>query len=423
MGAFGRLSALTVAKATAPGMYPDGGGLYLQIGHGNARSWVFRYMLEGRSREMGLGSARVVSLADARKKAAEHRLQLSNRIDPLSARQAERTSARVAAASSASFRQVAEAYIEAHEAEWKSNKHASQWRATLAAYAYPIIGNLPVQSVNTDLVLKVLNPIWREKTETAGRVRGRIESIIDSATARGQRQGENPARWRGHLDNLLPKPSKVQKVEHHPALPFNDISSFMENLRCQGGIGAEALEFLILTAARTGEVIGAMTTEIEIPNGIWTVPAGRTKSGREHRVPLSPQALQLLARKGLTAENSALEATLVFPGGKSGRPLSTAAMSSVLKRMERENITVHGFRSTFRDWCDECTDYPNEVAEMALAHVISDQTEAAYRRGDLFEKRRRLMTDWADFCSPRPSSTATTDDEKSRKLPLVQVGP
>jgi integrase len=295
------------------------------------------------------------------------------------------------------FKACAEAYIDAHRAGWRNAKHADQWANTLATYAYPIFGAVPVQAVDVGLIMKVLEPIWTTKTETASRVRGRIESVLDWAKARGYRRGDNPARWRGHLDNLLARQSKIQKVQHHAALPYGQIGTFVVNLRKQEGIAARALEFTILTAARTGETIGARREEINDDATVWTVPAKRMKvDTHEHRVPLSPAA-SAIAKHILQSHKG----EFLFPGGKAKKPLSNMAMAAVLDRMGRDDITVHGFRSTFRDWAAEMTSFPREVAEMALAHVVDDKVEAAYRRGDLFEKRRRLMEAWATYCAKR----------------------
>jgi integrase len=296
------------------------------------------------------------------------------------------------------FRQCAEAYVAAHQAGWRNQKHAGQWPSTLSAYVYPHFGALPVQAIDTALVTKALEPIWLKKPETAGRVRGRIESILDWATARGYRKGENPARWRGHLENLLPKKSKVRRVEHHAALPYGELAAFMAQLRQQPGGGAAAFEFAILTAARTGEVLGARWDEINITERLWTVPAERMKAAREHRVPLSDSSLAILERMRQVGQSD-----YVFPGLKEKRPLSDMAMIMTLRRMGRGGLTTHGFRSTFRDWAAERTNFPREVAEMALAHAVSDKVEAAYRRGDLFEKRRQLMAAWVRYCATPPT--------------------
>ena len=380
------------------------------------RFWLFRYTHEGRLREMGLGPAAgpdAVPLADqkdrdgkiiegARTKARRLRAQLRDGADPLAAREIEAARKKAEAAhavvAAITFQQVAEAYIAAHEAGWRSGKHASQWAATLAAYAYPVIGALPVADVNTGHLARILEPMWKEKTETASRVRGRIESVLDYATAREWRTGDNPARWRGHLANLLPRASKVARVEHHAALPWREVGSFVEALAGQGGVAALALRFAILTAARSGEVRGCTWGELDIATATWTVPGARMKAGREHRVPLSDAALAVLREAAPLRDQKAASAALVFPGAKAGKPLSDMSLSAVLRRMKRADLTVHGFRSTFRDWCAEATGYPRELAEAALAHVLRDKTEAAYQRGDLFDKRARLMAEWATFC-------------------------
>jgi integrase len=393
-----RLSALAVAHANKPGLYPDGAGLYLRVGRGGAKSWVFRFMLNGRAREMGFGSFTKVGLADARKKAIDARLLLSDGRDPLTLRQEEETRRsaveKLSAARSVTFDKCAEAYISAHEAGWRNDKHIQQWRNTLTTYVSPVFGSVPVQAVDIDLIMKVIEPLWSVKTETARRVRGRIEVILDWAKVRGYRSGENPARWRGHLDHLLPARSKVRVVKHHAALPYSEIGAFMKHLRGMEGAGAAALEFLILTAARTGEVIGACWSEIDLKERIWVVPTARMKSGREHRVPLSSAAIAVLNRTSGSKEDG-----YVFAGQRLGYPLSNMALLMTLGRMNRGDITAHGFRSTFRDWAAERTSFPSEVVEMALAHVVDDKTEAAYRRGDLFEKRRRLLDAWAAYCA------------------------
>lgn len=388
-----RLSPKAVTHARTPGYYADGGGLYLQVSPSGTKSWIFRYTLAGRAREMGLGPEHTVGLAEARRKAAACRLLLVDGIDPIEARNAKRAGDALNAARSITFTECAEAYIRAHQAGWKNVKHASQWESTIKTYCGPVIGSLPVQAVDTGLVLKVLEPIWAEKPETATRLRARMEKVLDWATVRTYRTGDNPARWRGHLDKLLPALKKSKRVKHHPALPFDAMGEFMEALRAQEGIAARALEFLILTATRTGEVIGAMWDEIDLDAALWTIPAARMKAHREHRVPLSPRAVKLL--QGLEAKR---QSAYVFPGQKEDAPLSNMAMLQLLKRMGHDNLTVHGFRSTFRDWTSERTGYPREVCEMALAHAVGDKVEAAYRRGDLFEKRRRLMADWAKHC-------------------------
>jgi integrase len=390
-----KLNALAVRRATAPGLYGDGKGLYLRVGAGSGKSWVMRYMLDGRAREMGLGSYSDLSLAEARERARGFRKLLKDDVDPIDQRRNERLAKRAErerAKGVLTFRQCAEAYIAAHESGWKNPKHAAQWPSTLTTYVYPIFGSLPVQEVDTGLVVRVLEPIWAKKPETAGRVRGRIEAVLDWATSRGHREGDNPARWRGHLDNLLPKKSKVRSVEHHAALAFSEIGAFMAELRMQPGVAARALEFTILTATRTGEAIGARWDEINHAEKVWVVPATRMKAAQSHRVPLSAEAIAIL-------EALPREGEFVFPGGKARRSLSNMAMTMVLRRMGRGEVTVHGFRSSFRDWAAERTNFPRDVAEMALAHRVGDKVEAAYRRGDLYRKRAQLMVAWARFCA------------------------
>jgi integrase len=390
-----RLSAKAIEKAKEPGDYCDGGGLYLQISARESKSWIFRYSRHGKSHWMGLGSERDVSLAEARTKASDARRQLVDGKDPLAAREGHRAQEKLQKAGSISFADCAKKYIDSHKAGWRNEKHIEQWQNSLDTYAGPVIGELAVNDVNTALVLRILEPIWSKKPETASRVRGRIERILDYARARGYRSGENPALWRGHLDKLLPSAMNTKTREHHAALPYDELPAFVRDLRQQGGNAARALEYLILTTARTGEVIGCEPEkEIDLKKAIWTVPAGRMKAGKEHRVPLSPQAVKVVEGQP--------EGKYLFSGGKEGAPLSNMAMLELLKRMGRDDLTVHGFRSTFRDWAAECTSYPGEVCEMALAHAITDKVEAAYRRGDLFEKRRLLMLDWARYCgSPK----------------------
>jgi len=405
------LKALNIARELKPGMYSDGGGLYLRVGPTGAKSWVFRYRTGAKLHDMGLGPLHTIGLADARAKALEARKLRLDGGDPLHARHAARQATKLEAAKAMTFRQCADAYIEGHRAGWKNEKHGAQWAATLAAHVYPVLGELPVAAIDTGLVMKALEPIWTTKTETASRVRGRIESVLDWATTREYRTGENPARWRGHLDNLLPARSKVQKVEHHAAMPYTDVGAFMARLRQQAGAGARALELAILTAARSGEVFGARWVEIDMEGAVWTVPAGRMKAGQEHRVPLSASAMAVLGTMAAVREGD-----FVFAGGRAGKSLSNMAMAMVLRRMELPELTVHGFRSTFRDWAAERTAYPNEVVEMALAHTIGNKTEAAYRRGDLFGKRRKLMDEWAKYCG-----TVAADCTES-VVPLRKIG-
>ncbi len=388
-----RLTSLKVIHAREPGMLADGDGLYLQVSRAGARSWIFRYFRNGKSHEIGLGSLKAVGLAMARSKAAECRALLADGIDPIAARHAERSQQALEAARGMTFDNCADAYIKAHSSAWKNQKHVAQWTATIRTYVSPVFGSLPVQAVDVALVMKVLEPIWTAKPETATRVRGRIESVLNWAKARCYRTGENPAAWKGHLDNLLPARSKIAKVKHHAALPYHQTGQFIEALRRQDGVAPLALEFAILTAARTGEIIGARWDEINLAEKVWAVPASRMKGGREHRVPLSAEALAVLNKVSQGEPGD-----FVFAGRKK-RPLSNMALLMVLRRMGQPDLTAHGFRSTFRDWAAERTNFQAEVAEAALGHVVGDKLEAAYRRGDFFEKRRRLMEAWGEFAT------------------------
>jgi integrase len=393
----GKLTALAIDKVKQRGYYGDGGGLFLQVSASGSKSWVFRFKDAGRLREMGLGATHTIGLAEAREKARECRRLRLDGIDPIEARKVARAQARLAAATATTFKDCAERYIASHRAGWRSPTHAAQWPSTLGRYVYPVFGSLPVQAVDVGLVLKALEPIWTAKPETANRVRGRVESVLDWATARGYRQGENPARWRGHLENLLPGKSKVRRVKHHAALPYAEIGDFVARLKQQDGMAARALEFTILTAARTGEVIGARWSEINFSERIWMVPAERMKADKEHRVPLSDAAIAIL--KDLVKVR---RGDFIFSGGRGARPISNMTMAMMLRRMGRNEFTVHGFRSSFRDWAAERTSFPPEVAEMALAHAVSDKVEAAYRRGDLLEKRRQLAEAWSKYCTTAP---------------------
>jgi integrase len=385
-------------KDLEPGLYGDGNGLYLQISNRETKAWVFRFMMAGKARKMGLGEVARVRLADARKKAiAAHSLVVDG-IDPIDDRDAKKAKAAADKAKSMTFKECAQGYIDAHRSGWKSPKHAGQWEATLKTYAFPVIGSLAVSAVEDAHVMKILQPIWNTKTETANRVRGRIEKVLDRAKVLKLRTGDNPARWKGHLDQLLPAKSQVAPVEHHPALPYRELPGFMAKLRERDGISARALEFTILTIARTGDTIGAKHSELDLGERLWTVPAERVKGKkgarkRDHVVPLSSPALSIL-------EDLPADGDFVFPGGIEGKGLSNMAMAELLKEMgySSDVATVHGFRSTFKDWCSEQTAYPNEMSEMAMAHSVSDKVEAAYRRGDMREKRRRLMNDWARYC-------------------------
>ncbi len=405
-----QLSALKVEKAKEPGYYFDGGGLYLQVSKAGTKSWIFRFRLGQRIREMGLGSFQTYGLADARALAAECRKLVHAGKDPIEARKAERNANLLANATAMTFKDCASAYIDMKAHEWSNAKHAEQWTATLEAYAYPTLGAVPVDQIQQQMVLKCLRAIWADKTETATRVRQRIEAVLDWATASKFRTGDNPARWKGHLDKLLPKPAKLKKVEHHPALPYTDAYTFMRQLRAMDGTAARALEFCILTAARTGEAIGATWDEIDLAGAVWTVPAERMKMKREHRVALSAEALALLKALPRVEGNPHL-----FPGLRAGKALSNMAMLNLLERMGHSAITVHGFRSTFRDWAAEQTNFPSEVVEMALAHAIGNAVEAAYRRGDLLDKRALLMQAWATWCSTERKPATVTSLDEARK--------
>lgn len=409
-----KLTPLAVSKMTTPGYYGDGAGLWLQVSPSGSKSWIFRFTLAGKQREMGLGAVHTVNLTEARAKAKECRQLLLEGKDPLDARRSIKQAEAVERAKAMTFDQCASAYISAHRSGWKNEKHIGQWENTLEAYASPIIGTLPVAEVDTALVVKVLGPIWETKTETATRLRGRIEKILDWATVSKYRQGENPARWRGHLENLLANPNKIAKVAHHPALPWREIGGFMVELRKQIGTAARALEFTILTAARSGEVRGATWAEIDLDAGLWVVPAERIKMGKEHRVPLSASAIALL-------KEQPREGDLVFPGAKKNAALSDMSLTAVLRRMKRTDITVHGFRSTFRDWCAESTNFPREVCEHALAHSLPDKVEAAYRRGDLLDKRVQLMKAWADYCAKPQAEASVTSIGRARKAASKKV--
>jgi integrase len=402
-----RRIALTAreVKFLPEGLHRDQAGLYCQVAKTGARCWIFRFQLNGRARAMGLGSVELVSLAQARALAAEARKLARSGIDPIEARRLERQQARKDDARAMSFDACAAAYIESHRQGWKNAKHAWQWETTLRNHASPIIGMLNVADVELGHILKIIEPIWGTKTETASRLRGRIESVLDWATVRGYRKGENPARWRGHLDKILPQRSKVQKVEHHKSLPYGELPAFMADLRERPGTSARALEFLILTGARSGEIREATWGEFDLDSGLWTIPAARMKAGKEHRVPLVGRALAIVQE--LTAVPLG---PFVFPAPThEHKPLSDAAFKALLKRMKMDAYVPHGFRSTFRDWAAECTPVPHEVCEQALAHTITNAVERAYRRGDLFEKRRQLMAAWAKFCtSPAPTAGSLT---------------
>ena len=397
-----KLKSKQVENLAEPGTYEDGNGLRLVVSKTGRKSWVFRYQINGKRREMGLGKYPGRSLEKARNDADDARRQISAGIDPIKAANAEReakqAAAMVEAAKKITFDNVAADYIAAHRPGWKNAKHAQQWENTLNTYASPFIGKLSPGDITTEDVLKVLQPIWTTKPETASRVRNRIELVLDAAKARRLREGENPARRRGHLDKLLPKREKVQAVKPHAALPWSELPAFMAKLRKLDKVTFKAMQMTILTACRTSEVLGATWDEIDLEARVWTVPAERMKMRKEHRVPLADTLVTLLEQLPRYEDNPHL-----FPGMKAGKPLSNMAMLMGLRYIERDDLTMHGFRSTFRDWAGECTPHPRDVCEQALAHSLGNAVEAAYRRGDLFEKRRALMDDWAHYITTAPT--------------------
>lgn len=405
------LTPLQVKNAKA-GRHADGDGLYLLVKESGTRSWVFRYMINGKARDLGLSrcpealalmqrtGAAELTLAQARDVATIYRSKVKSKIDPLAERDAAAKKAasdeQAKKAAQVTFQEAAETFLASKEGSWRNLKHRQQWHNTLSTYAHPKIGAMPVGAVETPHVLSVLEPIWRAKPETAKRLQGRIEAILDAARVRGYRTGENPARWRGHLAQILPARSYLSRG-HHRAMPYATVPTFLNDLRQNVSMAALALEFTILTAARTGEVLGATWDEVDFEKAVWTIPATRMKAGREHRVPLSLAALAVLKTSQMLSER------WLFKGMRGG-PLSGMAMAMVLRRRGMD-VTVHGFRSAFRDWAAETTAYPHDVCEAALAHTVGDKTVAAYFRSDLFEKRRRLMEDWARYCSAPADAT------------------
>ncbi len=400
-------------KTKKPGLYSDGGNLYLQTSVGKdgniRRSWIFRFALSGKKqRDMGLGSLNGKGLAQMRELAGEYRKLVADGVDPIDHRNAK-LAKDAATVPVPSFDVVAKAYIAAHRPSWKNPVHAKQWATTLARYVSPTIGKLPVNTINTDLVMKVLEPIWYEKTDTAKRVRGRIEAVLNYATVRKFRDGDNPARWTGYLEELLARPSRLAPVEHHAALDYKAMGAFMAALREREGIGALAMEFTVLTCARTAETLGATWDEIDFDEKLWVVPAERIKAGKEHRVPLSKAVLAVLHKvRGITKDigGAVAKSKFVFPNERSGHRLSPNALLAVLKRMKRADVTTHGFRSAFRDWVAEDTNFAPDAAELALAHKVGDKVEAAYRRGSMFNKRRLMMESWAGYCAKPPVKDA-----------------
>jgi integrase len=391
-----RLTAIKIGNLKTRGHYADGGNLYLRVAPGGSKGWIFRYGFAGKTRDAGLGPYPTVSLLKAREQAAEWRRMVVAGVDPIEARKEERQAIRLASAKAKTFAECANAFIASHESGWSNAEHRRQWRATLETYAFPVMGDLPVEAVDTTLVLKVLEPIWNVKPETASRLRCRIEAVLSWAKVRRYRQGENPALWRGHLDHLLPAPSKVRPLKHHAAMPYREIGTLMEKLRADSCTSARAIEFMILTATRRGETLGAQWEEIDLDQRMWTVPAARMKARREHRVPLSARAIAILKEMVEVRCNE-----FVFPGAKQGRSWSRSTSERVFQRLNVK-ATAHGFRSSFRDWAAEMTNYPREAAEIALAHTVGDAVERAYARGDLFDKRRLLMEAWAAYCERKP---------------------
>jgi integrase len=392
----GKLTTKQIENLTEPGTYEDGEGLRLVVKASGKKSWVFRFQMTGKRREMGLGSFPNVKLKDARSEAVTQRQLIQKKIDPLSEREATRL-AQVKAtlaeqAKAITFKSIAVDYIAAHRSGWKNAKHAQQWENTLTTYAYPVLEHLNAKDVTTEHVLQVLTPIWQVKPETASRVRNRMEMVLDAAKVRGLREGENPARWRGHLDKLLPPRSKVKSVVHHPALPWAEMPAFMKEIAKHDDLSYKAMQLTILTACRTSEVLGATWDELDLEKKVWKIPPHRMKAAKEHRVPLSNAAVDLINGLIRLKGNAHL-----FPGAREGKPLSNMSMLMSLRRMNRTDLTMHGFRSTFRDWAAESTQYPREVCELALAHSRQDKVEAAYFRGDLFEKRQAMMNEWAVY--------------------------
>lgn len=412
-----RLTAKQVEKQRTPGRYADGGGLYLQVqpaaAGGFTQSWLFRFKFAGRAREMGLGPVHTIGLAEAREKAKECRKQLLDGVDPIDAR--DEAAARKAAevANFQTMKQCAEAYMRSHRSKWTNAKHAAQWANTFETYVYPKIGTVPINQVDTTHVLRVLeqpvnvgsekhpqmDPLWTARAETASRLRGRLEKVLGWAKSRKLRDGDNPAAWKDHLEHALLNVPRTSRIEHHPAMPYDGVPQFVAELREQQDIAPRALEFAILCWSRTGEVVGAMRSEVDLELGIWTIPGERMKNGGEHRVPLVARAIEILREM-----EERQHGDFVFPGRQPGTGLSNMALLAVLRRMKRGDYTTHGFRSSARTWAEECTQFPREICEKALAHTVGDETERAYNRGDAFEKRRKLHEAWARYLEKPPAN-------------------
>jgi integrase len=392
-----RLTALKVARTKEPGMYADGGSLYMRVAPGGSKQWTFRYIRGGRLHDMGIGPTHTISLAEARERATEARKLLIDGIDPLAAKRTRLAALRAADAKAMTFADCVKGFIKDNEASWTNPKHRREWETSLIKYAFPVLGSLPVAAIDTPLVLRVLKPIWSTIPESASRIRGRIENVLGWATVHHYRTGDNPARWNGLLEHALPA---VVKGDHHTALPYPDVPAFMAKLQQQTSVPAKCLEFIVLTAARLGEAQKATWDEIDLDNRVWVIPGVRMKSGKEHRVPLSPAALAVLKAMHVVRLSD-----YVFPGAHHGKPIGKNMPLRLLNEITGNGATVHGLRSSFRDWVAERSSFPREVAEMALAHAIPNAVEAAYRRGDLFEKRRRLMDAWAEYCA-KPATSA-----------------
>lgn len=382
-----KLTDAACKAASKPGLLSDGGGLYLAVKPSGAKSWAFVWKASGKRREMGFGPYPAVKLARARALAADAREAIAEGRDPIAEKRKEEEP---------TFGEAADAFLASNETAWRNEKHRAQWAMTLGTYAKPMRGR-KVSEIGTDDVLGVLTPLWQKRPETASRLRGRIERVLDFARAKGWREGENPALWRGHLKAILPARQKLTRG-HHAAMPYRAVPDFLAQLAGRDAMAARGLAFLILTAARSGEVLGATWDEFDLEAGIWTIPANRMKAGQLHRVPLSKPALGIIA-----ALSEARVSDFVFPGQKPNRPLSGMAFEMLLRRMQAGAFTVHGFRSAFRDWAGDETSFPREVAEQALAHRVGDATERAYRRADALERRRKLMEAWASYCTAAPA--------------------